>query len=239
MNECLKLVFTLPCLWLSFSAPLAAQVEQFAYDDFIISDCPSTAATLSSSDPQTLASLEQQSQELIDTVNNSLLVSAIPHLSIDKNQQSYRKFSLNKKTMKLSQNKTNSGVFIYGWQNQDFEWFNSYSSNQSTLSPRPFLALARYRQQTLAFASASLVKQQQLTTLLEDDFIKQREPLIVFIRLDSAISEHSTQLLDIAHLQHRQYGDLLIASRGLSICDSGRFNNDNMQPLVWIKIAPN
>ncbi|GGB09981.1 hypothetical protein GCM10007414_24180 [Agarivorans gilvus] len=239
MNEYLKLLVTLPCLWLSFSSPLAAQVEQFEYDDFIISDCPSNAPTLSISEPHTLALLTQQSQTLINTVNGSLVVAAIPYLSIDEKQQSYRKFSLNQKSVKFSHNNSTPEMFMYGWQNQAFEWFNSYRSNQNPLSPSPFLALARYQNQTLAFASASLTKQQQLPTLLNDNFIQQREPLIVFIRLDSVLSEQSKQHLEAAHLQHKQHGDVLIASRGIAICDSGSLSHNQQQRLVWIKTAPN
>ncbi len=239
MNEYLKFLCTLACLWLSFSSSLAAQVEQFEYDDFIINDCPSAAPTLSVTDPQTLASLKQQSLELINTVNSSLVVTAIPHLSIDDKQQNYRKFSLNEKNIKLSKNKTITGMFIYAWQNQAFEWFNSYRSNQSILNPRPLLALARYQRQTLAFASASLDTQEQLLTLLEDDFIQQREPLIVFIRLTSTVSERNKQRFNAVNLQLKQHGELLLASRGVAVCDSGSLSSDIKQPLLWIKIAPN
>lgn len=239
MNEYLKLLFTLTCLWLSVNSSLAAQVEQFEYDDFIISDCPSAAPTLSISAPQTLAALAQQSQTFIDTINQSVVVAALPYLSIDEKPQSYRKISLNEKSINLSQHKTAAEVFIYGWENASFEWFNSYSSNQSKLSPRPFFALARYQQQTLALASATVTGQQSLLTLLEDDFIQQRTPIVVFIRLSSTLSSTSKQRLDAANLEYRQLGDVVIASRGLAICDSGSLNKENKLSLVWMKIAPN
>ncbi|WP_163133474.1 hypothetical protein [Agarivorans sp. Alg241-V36] len=183
-----------------------------------------------------MTQLDKLSLEARSTINDSILVATLPSLNIDAQQQNYRNYSPNNKKINFNSSKSSDFPLSYAWREQSFEWFSAYNSNQSQLKPAPFLALARYQGQTLALASISSNNSQQLLSALNDDFIAQRSPLIVFVKVHEPLSKSAIGEFQRLGMRLHFKDQLIIASKAIDVCDSGNWSDENGQLIKWIKI---
>ncbi|BEU02885.1 hypothetical protein OAG1_16850 [Agarivorans sp. OAG1] len=223
---------------LSFSVQVQAtvQVEQLDYDSLLINDCSQSAVTISATQSSVMTQLEMLSAEARSTINDSILVATLPSLNIDAQQQNYRTYSPNNKKINFNSSKSAHFPISYAWQEQSFEWFSAYNSNQSQLKLAPYLALARYQGQTLALASISSKDNQQLLSALSDDFIAQRSPLVLFVRTHEPLNNSAIKAFHQLGMRLHFKDQLIIASKAIDACDSGNWRDENGHSINWIKI---
>ncbi|WP_432467927.1 hypothetical protein [Agarivorans sp. Z349TD_8] len=214
----------------------AVEISHLDYDSLLTNDCSRAAITISSTYESQLQQLRNENTETKALIDDSTLVNRFPQLSIDGQSKTYNDFLLPNKNISQNNTKSPNTRLSYFWQTSDFEWFTAYRSNQSSLSPRPYLALMRINKQTWASASALLSHPQQLTTLLMDDFIQQRSPLLLFVSSEQAFRQSDLARLKAQHFKVHQFGQQLIASKNIPVCDSGYIGDQKSNRLAWIKI---
>ncbi|WP_329774345.1 hypothetical protein [Agarivorans aestuarii] len=231
-----RVLASVALLCLTAQVQATVQVEQLDYDSLLINDCSQSAITISTTQSSVMTQLEKLSLEARSTINDSILVATLPSLNIDAQQQNYRNYSPNNKKINFNSSKSSDFPLSYAWREQSFEWFSAYNSNQSQLKPAPYLALARYQGQTLALASISSNNSQQLLSALNDDFIAQRSPLIVFVKAHEPLSKSAIGEFQRLGMRLHFKGQLIIASKAIDVCDSGNWSDKNGQLIKWIKI---
>ncbi|MGY5453111.1 hypothetical protein ACVFI8_19540 [Agarivorans sp. MS3-6] len=232
MNNFSRTILAASVFLLSPQVNATVQVQHLDYSLLLTDDCSSSASTISIASSQIFAHMEQLQPITKALIDESILVAHLPSVN---STQPYFDFALLNKSTSKSTIKPSDMAFSYHWEKKYFEWFNAYQSNQSQLTPAPFLALARIKQQTWASAAASITNQQQLPAFLEEDYIKQRSPLIVFINSAAPLNGSDLLILQEHDLQVHQTGQLIIATRGVAVCDSGVQQGNNQQHLAWIK----
>ncbi len=231
-----RVLASVALLCLTAQVQATVQVEQLDYDSLLINDCSQSAITISTTQSSVMTQLDKLSLEARSTINDSILVATLPSLNIDAQQQNYRNYSPNNKKINFNSSKSSDFPLSYAWREQSFEWFSAYNSNQSQLKPAPFLALARYQGQTLALASISSNNSQQLLSALNDDFIAQRSPLIVFVKVHEPLSKSAIGEFQRLGMRLHFKDQLIIASKAIDVCDSGNWSDENGQLIKWIKI---
>jgi hypothetical protein len=231
-----RVLASVALLSLTIQVQATVQVEQLDYDSLLINDCSQSAMTISTTQSSVITQLEKLSVEARSTINDSILLATLPSLNIDAQQQNYRNYSPNNKKINFNSSKSARFPLSYAWQEQSFEWFSAYNSNQSQLKPAPYLALARYQGETLALASISSNNNQQLLSALSDDFIAQRSPLIVFVRVHEPLNQSVIEAFQQQGMRLHFKDQLAIATKAIDVCDSGSWSDENGHTINWIKI---
>ncbi|WP_220721138.1 hypothetical protein [Agarivorans litoreus] len=214
----------------------AVQVEQLDYDSLVINDCSQSALTIGATQAAVMTQIEKLPKQAVSIINDSILLTTLPSLNIGAQEQNYRTYSLIDKKISFNSNRKGDFVLSYAWQDTRFEWFNAYNSNQGQLVPSPYLALTRYQKQTLALASITTYNNQQLISALDDDFIVQRSPLILFAYLTEPLTKQATDKFKQLGIQLHLQDNLIIASKAIDVCDSGQWVNSNGHQIAWIQI---
>lgn len=236
----LKIISTfLVYLSLSFAVKAAVQVEQLDFNSLLLNDCPQSVATISVSNSASIAQQSGWGAEFSQIVQDSILVANLPSLFIDASKQNYSHSAFPNKSITFSSSRSKTKRYSYAWHEKSFEWLSAYSSNQSDLEPPPFFALARYQQQTFAIASVSVYEPQDLLKVLNDDFVVNRSPLLLFLNSSKPVNnQHISQLNNMGFRLHQQQ-TLLLASKDLNVCDSGFLNENGQHQLAWLKVDLN